>query len=92
MGFFKTSDGLPHSGRIAGVIYLVSLFPGCEYFQEIDTLCLMRIVSTAGWWLAFSDKRTPRTFFDLVQHPRRVLGFLALGIGLIGQFYFRRGH
>jgi hypothetical protein len=58
MGFFETSDGFAHVGRIAGVFYLLALVPGCEFFHRVDALCAMRIVSTVGWWLAFRGWKT----------------------------------
>jgi len=72
--FFKTSEGLLHSGRIAGNFYIAGLLPGCHYFQAVDQLCVMRIVSTAGWWLSLCDQIQPRTFSDVARHLRRWLG------------------
>ena len=88
MGFFKTSEGLLHSGRLAGIFYIAGLLPGCHYFQAVDQLCVMRIVSTAGWWLSLCDQIQPRTFSDVARHPRRLVGLVALLAGLAGQFYF----
>jgi hypothetical protein len=48
----------------------------------------MRIVSTAGWWLALCDRTQPRTLSELPSHPRRVVGLVAIAAGLAGQFYF----
>lgn len=87
MGFFKTSEGRPHSGRIAGIIYIISLFPGCRFFHDIDRLCVMRIVFTAGWWLSFCDQTQPRTFSEMLQDPRRVVGIITLVVGLVGHLY-----
>jgi hypothetical protein len=89
MGFFETSDGFAHVGRIAGVFYLLALVPGCEWFYRVDALCAMRIVSTVGWWLAFGvGKRRMLKLSDLVAGPVSLLGLLTLTIGVVGQFYF----
>jgi hypothetical protein len=88
MGFFKTSEGRVHGGRIAGIIYIISLLPGCHYFHDIDRLCLMRMASTAGWWLSFCDQTQPRTFAEMLHHPRRAVGVITLVAGLVAHFYF----
>jgi hypothetical protein len=54
--FFETDEGRPHFGRGA-LIYTVALVPGCERFVRIDALCVMRIVSAIGWWLALGQKK-----------------------------------
>ena len=87
MDFFRTSEGRLHAGRIAGIIYLVGLLPGCEFFRDIDRLCVMRIVSTVGWWFSFCDYTQPPTFAEMARHPRNLLGLIILVAGLIGQFY-----
>jgi hypothetical protein len=48
----------------------------------------MRIVSTAGWWLALCDRAQPRTLSELASHLRRMVGLIAIAAGLAGQFYF----
>jgi hypothetical protein len=87
VGFYKTSDGRLHSGRIAGTLYIVGLLPGCGYFQHVDRLCVLRILATAGWWLSLCDQRQPRTFADLIWHPRRLVGFIIIIAALAGQYY-----
>ena len=84
MEFFRTNDGRPHSGRIAGAIYIAALIPGCREFP--DPLCWMRILFTAGWWIAFCPKRSVGSFAELGYIPR-ILGTVLLLLGLVGQFY-----
>ena len=89
MGLFKTSDGYAHVGRIAAVTYTFALFPGCEYFHRVDRLCVMRIVTAIGWWLAFAvRKRRVLKASEFFLDPVSLLGVLTLVIGLVGQSYF----
>jgi hypothetical protein len=87
MKFFKTSEDRLHTGRIAGVIYVLALLPGCRYFLDVGPVCVMRIVFTAGWWLSFCDKQPARTISEMAR-PIRMIGIIALLLGIVGQFYF----
>ena len=92
MEFFKTSEGRLHGLRIAGVIYIIGLLPGCwMMLSALDPMCVMRITYAAGWWLAFGDKRSPRAAGDLLT-LRRLLGVVLVVLGLIGSFYFIPRH
>jgi len=85
MKFFQTSEGRLHTGRIAGLILVVGLVPGC--LEVVDPLCLMRIVFTAGWWLSFGEKRPAHTLSEMV-HPIGIIGVILILLGIAGQFYF----
>ena len=87
MKFFQTSEGVPHIGRIAGLIYAVVLVPGCMEAPVLEPLCLMRIVFTAGWWLSFCGKRPARALAQMA-HPLGMIGFTLILLGIAGQFYF----
>jgi len=84
MKFFQTSEGRLHVGRIAGLVYVVGLVPGC---RELEPLCLMRIIFTAGWWLSFGEKRPAHTLSEMV-HPIGIIGVILILLGIAGQFYF----
>ena len=86
MNFFKTSEGGPHAGRIAALIYIIALGPGCNYFRDVDTTCLLRIVSTVGWCLSFAAKRPVVTWADMLT-PVRLIGLIMITVGLFGQFF-----
>ncbi len=88
--FFQTSEGRPHVGRIAGLIYVVALVPGCREFLVVEPLCLARIIFTAGWWLSFAGKRPVFTLSEMI-HPLGIIGAFLMVLGLAGQFYFA-GH
>jgi len=87
MKFFQTSEGRPHIGRIAGLLYVVALVPGCREFLVVEPLCLMRIIFTAGWWLSFGEKRPAHTLSEMV-HPIGIIGVILILLGIAGQFYF----
>ena len=88
MGFFKTNDGSLHTGRAAGMCFALALVPGCESFHLIGRLCVMRIVTTIGWWLAFGVRKRLLKVSELFADPVSVLGMLTVAIGLVLQFYF----
>jgi hypothetical protein len=46
--FFQTDEGHLHLGRIAALLFTVSLVPGCGYFARIDPICIMHIVVAIG--------------------------------------------
>jgi MFS family permease len=71
-------DGHPHAGRVAGILYLVTLLPGCGYFRTTDPLCVMRIVSTIGWWLSFCDEQPARTHRESIAGPHRLCGLITV--------------
>ena len=87
MKFFQTSEGRPHIGRIAGLLFVVALVPGCIEVPVLEPLCLMRIICTAGWWLSFGEKRPARTLSEMV-HPLGINGVILILLGTAGQFYF----
>jgi len=87
MKFFQTSEGRPHIGRIAGLLYVVPLVPGCREFLVVEPVCLMRIIFTAGWWLSFGEKRPAHTLSEMV-HPIGIIGVILILLGIAGQFYF----
>ena len=87
MKFFQTSKGRPHIGRIAGLLYVVALVPGCREFLVVEPLCLMRIIFTAGWWLSFGEKRPAHTLSEMV-HPIGIIGVTLILLGIAGEFYF----
>ena len=87
MKFFQTSKGRPHIGRIAGLLYVVALVPGCREFLVVEPLCFMRIIFTAGWWLSFGEKRPAHTLSEMV-HPIGIIGVILILLGIAGQFYF----
>lgn len=87
MKFFQNSEGRPHVGRIAGLLYVVALVPGCREFLVLEPLCLARISFTAGWWLSFGGKRSLFTLSEIV-HPPGIIGAILMVLGLVGQFYF----
>jgi hypothetical protein len=89
MKFFQTSEGRLHTGRIAGLCYVVGLLPGCIEVPALEPRCLMRVIFTAGWWLSFGEKRPARTPSELV-HPLRIIGGILMVVGLAGQFYVAR--
>ena len=91
MRFFETDEGRPHVGRICALIYTLALAPGCEYFVSIGPLCVMRIVFTIGWWLAFGQKKPARTFAEFA-HPLGFVGMFLIVVGLAGQFHFTARH
>jgi hypothetical protein len=70
MKFFQTSEGRLHVGRIAGLVYVVGLVPGC---RELEALCLMRIIFTAGWWLPLA-RSGPRTLCQKWSIPLELSG------------------
>jgi hypothetical protein len=86
MDFFKTSDGRLHSGRVAGAIYIIGMLPTCSMSGEPGPRCIMQLTYTAGWWLAFCDKRPAVTARDLLS-LQRLLGVVLVALGLIGSFY-----
>jgi hypothetical protein len=85
MEFFQTSEGRLHAGRIAGLLYVVALAPGC--ILVVEPLCLMRIIFTAGWWLSFGEKQPARTLSEML-HPIGIIGIILILLGIAGQFYF----
>src|SRR4051812_9485275 len=95
LDFFKDDRGGIHGGRIAGVIYIVSAAQGVvsSYVQHsfMARQWLPRIAFTLGWWLAFSDKRSPRSFVDLVAWPRHAIGVALMVIWLVASFYSMAG-
>jgi hypothetical protein len=86
MEFFKTADGRRHGLRIAGVIYIVGLIP-VLMLDGLTQRNLMWLVYTAGWWLAFADKRPAPTTRDLLRDARRLAGLALVVVGLFGSFY-----
>ncbi len=93
MEFFKTSEGRLHGLRLAGAIYTIGLLPGCwMLLYQADPMCLMRVTYTAGWWLAFSDKRPVHATGELLSQWRRLLGIVLILVGLIGSFSLIRRH
>jgi len=86
MGFFHTSDGWLHAGRIAGVFYIIALLVMAAV-DGINPLWLMRALYSAGWWLALCDQQQPRTFADLAKAPRRLVGVVAILAGAFAQFF-----
>ena len=87
MKFFETSEGRPHIGRIAGLIYAFSLVFGCTGSHLLEPQCLARIIFTVGWWLAFCHKRPTRTLSELL-NPFGIVGVILIVSGLAGQVYF----
>lgn len=87
MKFFHTGEGRLHFGRIAGVVYVVALVPGCREFLMMEPLCVMRMVFTAGWWLSCCQKRPPHTLSEMF-HPAGIVGIILILLGMAGQFYF----
>jgi hypothetical protein len=91
MDFFRTPDGYRHAGRIVAVIYAVGLIPGIilDGFTAVNA---MRLLYTAGWWLAFGDKRPVQTIKDVLQNACRLTGVVLIVVGLFGSFYVRARH
>ena len=87
MKFFQTSEGRLHTGRAAGLLYVLALVPGCREFLVVEPLCLVRIIFTAGWWLSFCDKRPARTLSEMA-HPLGIIGVIMILLGIAGSFYF----
>ena len=85
MKFFQTSEGRPHIGRIAGVLYVVGLLPGCRWFLVVEPVCLLRIIFAAGWWLAFGKKQPAHTLSEMV-NPIGIIGLIPILLGLAGQY------
>jgi hypothetical protein len=85
--YFQTREGRLHIGRIAGLVYVVGLVPGCREFLVVEPLCLMRVIFTAGWWLSFDEKRPAHTLSEIV-HPIKIIGVILILLGIAGQFYF----
>jgi hypothetical protein len=73
MKFFQISEGRLHAGRIAGLLYVVALVPGCREVLVVEPLCLMRIIFTAGWWLSFGEKQPARSLSEML-HPLGIIG------------------
>jgi hypothetical protein len=87
MEFVQTNEGRLHIGRIAGLIYILALVPGCREFLTLEPLCLARFIFTAGWWLCFTEKQPARTLSEIVR-PRGIVGLILILVGIAGQFYF----
>jgi hypothetical protein len=87
MKFSQTSEGRLHAGRIAGLMYVVAVVPGCIMVPVPDPFCLMRIIFTAGWWVSFGHKRPARTLSEMA-HPLGIIGAIMILLGIAGQFYF----
>jgi len=92
MGFFYTDDGLVHGGRIVGIFSVIALVLGCGWLDRFDQLCVMRAIFTAGWALAFCDKRMARTFPELMTSPARLGGTVLAVLGIVGQSYVLWAH
>ena len=86
MKFFQTSEGRPHIGRSAGVLYVVGLVPGCREFLVVEPVCLLRIIATAGWWLSFGKKQPAHTLSEIV-NPIGIIGLILILRGLAGQYF-----
>jgi len=87
MDFFKTDEGLIHTGRIAGTFYLIALVRFCLLPVEFDRLCALRSAFAVGWWLVFCGKQPPRVWSQFTTHPISILGFSLIVVGLVGQSY-----
>jgi hypothetical protein len=88
MAFFEDDNHRLHGGRIAGVLYILALGPwfGGNFLSDgLSPMGLARIGFTAGWWLAFCDKQSPRLsqLFD----ARHTVGVIMTAFGLAAQFY-----
>jgi len=69
------------------VFYALALVPGCESFHRVDGLCVMRIVTTIGWWLAFGVRKRLLKVSEVFADPVSLLGLVTVAISLVGQFY-----
>jgi hypothetical protein len=84
--FFMDDHHRLHGARIAGLLYIVSLAPGC--FDGLSSpMCLARISFTAGWWLAFCDKQPARSISQFFS-GRHAVGVITIAVSLVAQFYF----
>jgi hypothetical protein len=87
MRFFQNSDGGPHVGRVAGLLYAFILVLGCIGSHVLEPHCLAQTMFTVGWWLAFCKKRPTRTLSEML-NPIGILGLILVVLGLAGQAYF----
>jgi hypothetical protein len=85
MDFFKDDNGRLHGARIAGVIYILAVVHGLVE-DWVNPMWAVRIITTAGWCLAFCDKRPPRSS-ELLTGGRHVVGLVMLVAGIALQFY-----
>jgi hypothetical protein len=87
MSFFRTADGRVHFLRIGAVLYTLAVLLGCGFNLHPDALCLTRLVSSVGWWIAFSAKELPTSSRDAILSLRGILGVALLLAGLAGNSY-----
>jgi len=86
MTFFKTSEGRLHVGRLAGVLYFIGFLPAV-FLDGLTAVNLMRLIYTAGWWLAFCEKQPALGTEELLKRPHRLVGMILVLSGLVGSFY-----
>jgi hypothetical protein len=84
MEFFRTTEGRVHTGRIAGLLYLLVAVLGCRNFLVLEPLCVEKVAFAAGWWLCFAGNRPARTLSEMA-NPRGILGTVLLLLGIAGQ-------
>ena len=81
--FFKDDRNRIHGFRIAGLLYVVALAFDCNQYRD----CIAHICFTAGWWIAFCDKRMMSSFSQL-SDVRHIIGEILLIGGLGAKFFF----
>jgi hypothetical protein len=86
--FFKTDEGILHSGRIVATVYVIGFVGSCLLFGEFDRVCAARLLVAASWWLVLGTKQPPRTWSELTAHPLSMIGTALALLGIAAQFYF----